>query len=193
MPEEQINIQKLMEEIKKEAAEKKAKNPLQAVFAPVHEAGATTTTLVEDEKIETGFANLETLTAEELAQAGIEEYQEILVDSHIIFEKPIQGNSLTKPVKKFIRKLVRFCIAPVIEEQNHFNKELLSATNILKRDYVSLIKEHYQLKKGILQLQNEQYQLEKDFFALKTENECLQADIFDLERQLSLVKKHEET
>ena len=44
------------------------------------------------------------------------------------FDRPLTGNPIAVLFKKIIRKLIRFYIRPIVELQNEFNAQIVSAT-----------------------------------------------------------------
>jgi hypothetical protein len=90
----------------------------------------------------------------------IEQKLEFLYNSwNIQPNKPLYGNRLIVFVKKVIRKMIRFFIIPIVNEQNVFNRSVL---HILKRN-CELRKEINILKDQIMQLKKEVKKLPIDY------------------------------
>jgi hypothetical protein len=82
----------------------------------------------------------------------IEQVLEFLRNSwNIQPNKHLDGNRLIVFVKRVIRKLIKFIIVPIINEQNIFNRYVL---NVLEKNY-ELIKEVDSLQDRIMQLERE--------------------------------------
>ena len=83
-------------------------------------------------------------------------------EHYVAWYHDIQGNPIARAVKKIVRKLTYFMIAPVVEEQNRFN---LHNTDTLQQmsDCIKASQEEIkQLKQKVNELQNQVDRLGKD-------------------------------
>lgn len=98
---EQVNIEQIMEEIRQQIAEK-------GISLDIPEfSGASEKPIVEIAPFDRDEFNKSVLAVQRNAQ--VERYA------------PIIGNPIIKFIKRFVRKMVNFIIAPIVEDQNVFN------------------------------------------------------------------------
>ncbi|MBQ9116204.1 MAG: hypothetical protein IJY04_04210 [Clostridia bacterium] len=107
----EINIEKIMDDIRSEIKEK----------------GYTADML--------SFSDVTGITSE--LSDGFN-YHELTVNLNVAndicmvpFDRPLPGNPIVVFIKKVIRKLIRFYIRPTVEQQNDFNAQMVRCVNIL--------------------------------------------------------------
>lgn len=121
MPEnmEQINTEEIMKEIKAQIKER-GYSRSELKFADVVKKGESALGEIPDYFEIQNFD----LTVEQMD-----------VRKEVQCWRPLYGNALTVFVKKFIRKLVKFYVEPIIKSQNEFNFYTTSAMAQLRAKY----------------------------------------------------------
>ena len=167
----EINVEEIMEELKKKAAERKIEQE-EDDFEKLTASG-----ICEELSYEEPFNREEFLF--ELTEVN----HHFWVDPNVVIE---QNGFLKKNVKKAIQKLVRFTIYPLVEKQNEFNQVATRAFNQI-RNYIAT---HDNVDKKVEELQ---FILEKEVLKpMELYSESYQKMRLKYETLCTMIKNYEE-
>lgn len=107
----EINIEKIMEEIRSEINARGEKEDMLSFDEIPYETFSVNT--------------YDTFSMKSFEENINLSNQRFLVNAY----RPLSGNSVSIFIKKIIRKLTKFYIEPIVEEQNNFNVSILRAVN----------------------------------------------------------------
>ena len=152
----EVNIEKIMDDIRAEIKEK----------------GYTSDMLSFKDVTGKGASHGEMLSDTELADT-LDTANSLAV---VPFDRPITGNPIAVFIKKLIRKLIRFYIRPIVEQQNEFNAQLLIATETVGRRSA---------EGGAAELSKKVETLEAELEKANKENEELRQRLERLEQRMT--------
>lgn len=92
------------------------------------------------------------ITLQEFLQKNREERKEnsvsyLLQNCNVPYYREIYNSSYIKFIKRIIRKLIKFCLFPIVEDQNAVNANILQLLNVQNEEIELLKKEIELLKK----------------------------------------------